>query len=684
MRPLILFILMLILSSTVAFTQSDQISYNLNHKYDKLTNLENRFAFIDSLDQLGILKGDSSFAILVEDIIDKKLVNGDTSDILGLFISFMNYHNSTNQYYNVIDFYNRIEKYIRKRKAIIDFATIKLTLANTYYFLGDLDVSNQFYLSAAETFEHLEETQNPYYGDAFLYSSDNLDNQGKFGEAALMAEKAKNIFLDIRDTTRYLWAGYSHLSILSNLELQDAVRSEVPDMLRLATFTKSDEAIYAIYSVLLYNHLKTDEYQEAIELGKELLSLCATLDEAHYCSNALQYLIKAYIYNQQIDSANYYYKIFLEKNQSFHKTRVHILNAAVLKAQIALANQNIEGAQETLFEYFYPYNDNLEENFLLEVLTLQYSIDTINKDYEKAHKTLVKIDKITHTRQVTTLKNQFAYHQVLFETNKRSRILAETNAQIASLALKTRTERLWYFGALSFLFFLLSIFLIRKRKFNSKKHETHQIEFNKKLLNAQEIERKRISRELHDGIGQSLVLINNQLQINDNNTADKVILQTIEEIKTVSLGLHPQVLEEDGITKALRDLIKRTQNSKNLKLKLKLDNIDNLIPPEHELNLYRIVQESLSNSIKHAEADQLDIEIIKDSFFINVRVKDNGRGFNIAKHKELFNSIGMRTMKERAIMSGGKLTIYSVPHRSTTVRLTIPYTGQFSLPDKKS
>lgn len=183
------------------------------------------------------------------------------------------------------------------------------------------------------------------------------------------------------------------------------------------------------------------------------------------------------------------------------------------------------------------------------------------------------------------------------------------------------------------------------------------------LINAQERERERISRELHDELGQALLVLrlqtgNIQEQIDKNPTVageecremSANLNQLVENVRRLSRDLSPAVLQDLGLTSALRHLVKEFAKRHNLQTNLDLPHLDGLFPREAQINIYRIVQESLTNIGKYAQASSLTMAVSQKNGWISLRLADDGQGFDVEKvmaRESNRRGLGLAAMEER-------------------------------------
>jgi signal transduction histidine kinase len=206
------------------------------------------------------------------------------------------------------------------------------------------------------------------------------------------------------------------------------------------------------------------------------------------------------------------------------------------------------------------------------------------------------------------------------------------------------------------------------------------------LIEGQEEERKRLARELHDGIGQMLTglkLDSEQLKslpfINEKQRKSfeehqKLIDETIEATRTISFNLMPSVLTDFGLSSAIRLLLERTAKNANFKT-LFNDFSDNIsIPNKVENNLYRITQESLNNIIKHAQAKKVSIMLSNEKDkYISLMVIDDGKGFDMKKSKKSrVGGNGLGNLQTRVRLLNGTFKIESELGKGTSIFVKIP------------
>jgi two-component system, NarL family, sensor histidine kinase UhpB len=195
--------------------------------------------------------------------------------------------------------------------------------------------------------------------------------------------------------------------------------------------------------------------------------------------------------------------------------------------------------------------------------------------------------------------------------------------------------------------------------------ETERRDSGRTASAAQEEERKRIARELHDEVGQ--VLTGVMLQLDDAD-AREAVRRSLEEVRRIARELRPEMLDDLGLLSALRAL-SNTAAHQGLRVERQLDIGDLKLRPEVELAVYRVAQEGLTNVIRHAHASEVLVALQQVDGALRLVVRDNGRGLPAGDGQP---GTGIAGMSERALHVGGRLTLASNPEAGTELRLDVP------------
>ncbi|HYJ46423.1 MAG TPA: two-component regulator propeller domain-containing protein, partial [Pyrinomonadaceae bacterium] len=216
------------------------------------------------------------------------------------------------------------------------------------------------------------------------------------------------------------------------------------------------------------------------------------------------------------------------------------------------------------------------------------------------------------------------------------------NTQGASLRIVVHPPfwRTWWFTILVVACVAgLSYFAYRRRIQKLERARAAQAVFSQRLIESQETERKRIAAELHDGLGQNLLVIKNRAMLSLNTPDDSVraveqlneisaiASQTIEEVREIAHNLRPFQLDRFGLTKALQSIVRRVRDSSGIEFTADVEPLDGLFSKEAEINLYRIVQESINNVVKHSGATRATLRVAREARSVVIEIQDNGQGF---------------------------------------------------------
>jgi len=201
------------------------------------------------------------------------------------------------------------------------------------------------------------------------------------------------------------------------------------------------------------------------------------------------------------------------------------------------------------------------------------------------------------------------------------------------------------------------------------------------VIDGQELERQRLSRELHDGIGQSMVAIKMKLEslgyIPEPEIKPQLegirrqFDQIIDEIRRITTDLMPPVLEEFGLVIALFNLCEDTGKHSSVKIRFEHNVSTNDWNRKIQTYLYRIVQEALNNIIKHSNADQSFVKLMYDHDFIYLSIQDNGKGFR-PHDTGREGGHGLHNMQERVKLLGGTLDLKTASGKGTLIQIKVP------------
>ncbi|WP_441002391.1 cache domain-containing protein [Pseudocolwellia agarivorans] len=246
-----------------------------------------------------------------------------------------------------------------------------------------------------------------------------------------------------------------------------------------------------------------------------------------------------------------------------------------------------------------------------------------------------------------------------------------------------RTKKIILVVALSSIFFIFifgfAVNLSHKRKAEEKINELSQ-----RVIDVQEEENRHISRELHDGIIQILVSIkysleatrlsllkNKQEKPEPLTHAEKNLTFAIQEVRRISHHMHPQVLDELGLSVAIESIAQDFSKRTGVEIQVFKPSLRKLLPDFINTTLFRVVQETLTNIQKHAEAKSVIISLSIQDDWLTLTIKDDGKGFDIQNNNTSYEGIGLRNLAERVQYHKGEFNIKS-SKKGTLITVKIP------------
>lgn len=206
--------------------------------------------------------------------------------------------------------------------------------------------------------------------------------------------------------------------------------------------------------------------------------------------------------------------------------------------------------------------------------------------------------------------------------------------------------------------------------------EAERREAGRAAIRAQERERRRIAQDLHDEVNQALTAVSLRLQASIEHAptemrrelaeTKRLSAQAMEELLALARQLRPSLLDDHGLLAALQSQVRDFSDQTGIHASFHARGTVPVLSPEQQLVIYRVTQESLSNVAQHADAANVEVELSFIGRTI-LRISDNGHGFAASRN----GGLGLSGMRERALLAGGQLSIWSSPNQGTRVELTI-------------
>jgi signal transduction histidine kinase len=519
---------------------------------------------------------------------------------------------------------------------------------------AEYDQAVKYYLSALEIWEKLKDSSNltnPYInlGDAFW-------RLGQPDKAEEYTNKALQIAEELKQDRPRMFA-------LNNQGLNFKALAESYSY--IADTMSQDAQLYKD-SVDLFYDKALQNFEKAYGLAQKLnnkqsamrhlINMATIKDAKAEYPEALKLTKEAEVLSNNLGDVSIIVLIKRNLTSLYRQTGQMAQAIAYGEEAVKLAQDNnfpgyVAGVSDQLYQ---AYKQTGQFDKALKNLEQYKSYQVNTLDTEKV-KAIAEIEEKYQTVQKEK--------QILEQQNEILE-LEKTNSRIAR-------QRNLYTGSAGILVLLgflgFQINRIRRER-NDKKA------FAEALIYAQEEDRKRIARDLHDGVGQSLLLIKKQLEASHATSMDnqRMITDTLEEVRSISRDLHPFQLEKFGLTTTLNDMVEKVGHASDIFITKEIDPVDGLLSEKAEINVFRTVQEALSNIVKHAEASAAKVTIRQEAGGIFLKIQDNGKGFDHELAVVKSKSLGLRTMYERISSIGGKLKIEKGASKGTVIEIQIP------------
>jgi signal transduction histidine kinase len=607
-----------------------------------------------------------------------------------LYLQLINFYESSEEYETMarqaIDFFHYptfldssnwvkksfLEKALSYRNQIEDsllLGNLELKIAGAWFNLQEFDSAISHYTRALE---HLDENDSLYIADTYFFRGQAEDYQGNMLEAMQDYQIARDIYESQgdEDFANYTKGGMAILfSKYGIYEPAQGIREE------LVEFYKTRE-IEGDLGVQLYNmaetYRKMGEENLQLQKLKELEALIPFEPEDFYLE-AMTYfsLSRHFGEKNELESQREYFQKGEEVKdkvpQNWNENGAYLITKGLLEIKSGNLAQGKAIAQRLL--ELSASKENMDHRI--------GALELLEEAYEKSGQTDEALNAL---RQLTSYKDSifeanqatsFAYYQTLYETEKKEREILRKNLELEDLQTESRFRIQVFLGVILILIVGGIIFFLSLNLKNTRKAKKIQEEFSQELLKIQEEERKRISKDLHDGLGQSLLLIKNKVALNQPENAGEMLDTAISELRSIARSLHPMQLEKLGLAQALIHLLDQIDSETDIFVSHEIDPLSKTLDKNVELQLYRIAQESINNILKHSEAKAMRVLLVQRENHIELSIEDNGKGFDFSEKYQDFHSLGLKTLKERTASIKGTMKVNSEKGKGTKLSFLI-------------
>jgi len=317
-------------------------------------------------------------------------------------------------------------------------------------------------------------------------------------------------------------------------------------------------------------------------------------------------------------------------------------------------------------------------------------------DYRKAYDAVCTYqglhDQVLNEKRIKAIEELQARYETK-EKDQENKLLQQRNS-LQSLQLSRRSRTIYGLAALILLTAGVSYLLYNRYRLRQEARLKEELLRQQKLrmeavMEAEEQERRRLARELHDGVGQLLSAARRKmqsLQMHDADAANEetanavaMLDDSIREVRQLSHSMMPPALRNKELVPALKELAQQVMHTSKLEVYTDWVNTETLQPGKTQtLMLYRAVQEILQNIIKHAEANSVNIELVNHETELSLMVYDDGKGFDVEAVMLQGNGLGLKNIRSRVEYIGGKLVIDTSPGNGTTYIIELPVNGTAS------
>lgn len=548
-----------------------------------------------------------------------------------------------------------------------------------------------------------------FYEAGIYYGYDNPKSQRLYLQADEYLKK-----LDTPETYRYrakLWHNYGALEQQANNDkafLDITLTRCIPYALK-----SGDNDLLMSYftdvGMVFYNH---NEYDKALEYYDKAVSLVRSPDyETENLLWTYVNMFDAYLYRGEKEKAR---RILLKAEELlekipekklagiFYKNKAKFLNLEgnytealrsidagmqiateynfywdfvslkYEKAQIYKTSGNWQSAKTELEELLSdPRGTALGKSHLALINELS-DIEARLGNYSRAYELMQNHKKLNDSISAMDFKQQLADMETRYRT-------AEKEQEIVLLESKNRLHRTLFFGAI--LFTVLLILWIwyawstRKRR-NEKdalmQRQQREIDVSKALMDGEEQERKRLARDLHDGLVGRVTGLKMNVERIARDSRQKELPDVVAELETVitelrhtAHNLEPSVLKNQGLEEAIRHFCQSLQSPKTA-ISFYANGLSAVSDKNLQLSVYRIVQELVTNAIRHAEATQIILQCSAENRFLLIEIEDNGKGFN---PDTVSRNMGLNNLEARVKSIGGTMKIDSRPGEGTQIQI---------------
>lgn len=527
-------------------------------------------------------------------------------------------------------------------------------LGDAYFFTGENTFAIGEYEKAIRIFEALQNKQ--ILAETLMYLSAPQSNTGDFVNAINTMNRSLHLFEETGDKYNVTGMRIEMGLLFSKYGFVEEARQQY-DLLIEEGFANDSQlsAAYINKANLAKTEKNYQDYFNNIELAQKHAKSSDRL--AFIMPTILLSKAEVLFILGRYDEGN---KVFETFNDNYSQSTSSLFpvykNVRAEKYRNENKLKQAINELEELLRYSEERNDWSEiaktKSKLVELYT---QTNQLNLALSNQSSYLALRDSIEEDKKIKAL----SYYKTLFETEKKDKQITKQESEIEILHLENQNkQKLILIVLVASIFSIGSVWFFRKY-LQTKREQALQQNFSQQLLRIQEEERLKISRDLHDSVGQSLSLLKRNSPTNSNDENDKLLATSIQELREVTQAIYPYTLKKFGLSYALENMVANINKTMPINFKLKIQDLSNEVNENYILQIYRLLQEATNNIIKHAEAKNVVISVMKRENEIHLKVVDDGNGFDVKYKLATSKSFGLQTMHQRIQMLKGKLEIQS-------------------------
>lgn len=606
---------------------------------------------------------------------------------------------------NLVNALNRlsINFWYKDTDKAYDYTKRALDEANRLNFKRGMAVSNNL---MGVVFDIKSEFDSAlfYYNKSVIYSRET-------GYLKILASAYNNIGMVHKNRGNYSLAIRAYLDALRIFEKQN-IEKEIGN-----TYNNLGLVYYDMkqYNTALDFHQKSLAIREKIKdkygVGASLTNLGLTYSELNDKEKSLDYYLRSLRIKEEIGD-KYGLGILLNNLSLIYMEKKDFRKAMDMYKRSAIFHREVEDFNGLIYTYintamvYSQLKDYVRSEAMLDsAMAIASEIKSMSRlakvyssyaylygktgNYQKAYNAYRILDSLKDSIYSENMSRNTAEMRTLYETEKKESEIALLQKEnlINTLEIdrqKSRNRTQMIIAALIFLLsasaFTLWYVRSKYRMRVAAEHEKRmmQKEAYTAVVNAEESERKRIAMELHDGLGQLLSAARLNVSVLEDvagkddmevvTNAESLIDQAINDLRNISHNLMPSALIRLGLIAALQDMAAKINSGKQVKVEVTASGIEQRLPEDFEIALYRVVQEAVNNILKHAGATIISINLNKEGESLKLNISDNGKGMpeNAVKNSK---GIGWDDIRSRVSLFNGNMDLYSRPGAGTHINI---------------